>query len=121
MSNKGNILSVNQNHQNLLILREVLAKADYEIIPISDLKALDDALAYPDHIDLALVDITGFDGQIWQRCERMREANIPLLLIAARQSPAVTEAGEHHGANNVLIKPLAIRELISLINLLVQS
>jgi DNA-binding response OmpR family regulator len=118
MIEKQRILTVNTKHPNLTVLNQVLSQAGYATEPAATLEDFDAALAHADRLDLALVDITGFNGDIWSRCERLRQEDIPLLLIAARHSCAVTEAGSQHGANDVLVKPLAIKELVNLIRLL---
>jgi len=61
------------------------------------------------------VDIAGFDRSIWERCERLRAADIPFIIISPRQSAAIQEAVLAHGARGVLVKPLAVKELLALV------
>ena len=120
MTGARQILLVNRNPHNLELLERVLDEAGYGTLEIADLDAFDRALDQPERLTLALVDITGFDAAIWARCERLREHGISLLLVAPRQSAAVAEAGERHGARSVLVKPLIVRELVNLVDLLAE-
>jgi hypothetical protein len=70
------ILTVDANQRNLELLGQVLQQAGYRTLPVATLAALDQALKAP--VSLALVDISGFDASIWQRCERLHERAIPL-------------------------------------------
>lgn len=65
------------------------------------------------------MDLAGFDRSIWERCERLRAADVPFLLISPQQSVAVQQAGIEHGARGVLIKPLVVQDLLRLIHSLV--
>ena len=64
---------------------------------------------------MALVDITGFDQSIWLRCEQLRSKHRPFLVISPRQSAAIQQASLSHGAKGVMIKPLVVKELIGLV------
>jgi DNA-binding response OmpR family regulator len=121
MTEVQRILAVNRTPHNLLLLEQVLGDVGYTTLKATGLEEFDEALSHPAGLALALVDITGFDAAIWERCERLREEEIPLVLVAPRQSAAVEEIGEQHGASNVLVKPLAIRQLVSLVDLLVRE
>jgi hypothetical protein len=43
---------------------------------------------------LALVDITGFDRTIWERCEGLRHHKIPFLVLSPRQSASIQQVTE---------------------------
>jgi DNA-binding response OmpR family regulator len=64
---------------------------------------------------LALVDIAGFDGTIWSRCDRLRESGVPFVVISQAGTAGVRETGAEHGAQATLFKPLATAELLGLI------
>jgi DNA-binding response OmpR family regulator len=112
------ILTVDVNKRNLALLAQMLHQAGYRTLPAATIPALDQALEAP--ISLALIDISGFGADIWQRCQRLRERAIPLLLISARQSAALQQASAAHGACGMLVKPLVIRELLGLIRSLLK-
>ena len=110
------ILLLNHNPRNLQLLVEYLGKEGFQTLVAQDLTQFDQALAdQSTTIAAALVDIAGFDAQVWQRCELLRAAKIPFLVISPRQSVAIQQASLSHGARGVMIKPLVIKELVTLI------
>ncbi|ABU56794.1 response regulator [Roseiflexus castenholzii] len=112
------ILTVDVNKRNLALLTQVLHQAGYRTLSAATIAALDQALEEP--ISLALIDVSGFGADIWQRCQRFHERAIPLLVISARQSAALQQASIAYGARGVLVKPVIIRELLGLIRSLLQ-
>ena len=75
----------------------------------------DHALDSVSKIDLALVDLAGFDHHIWDRCDRLRTAQIPFLIISAGHLNTVQQDSVMHGARAVLMKPLASKDLLGMI------
>src|SRR5690242_18872754 len=111
------ILVLNHNPRNLQLLAEYLGKEGFQTVAAQDLAQFDQALADSSTaIGAALVDIAGFDGQIWQRCELLRAAKIPFLVISPRHSAAIQQASLTHGARGVMVKPLVVKELVTLIH-----
>jgi DNA-binding response OmpR family regulator len=109
------ILAVDHNSRNLELLSQFLGREGYQTRTVADLQEFDQALAEADGIDLALVDIAGFDRSIWERCEALRHHRIPFLVLSPRQSAAIQQASLTHGAHGVLVKPLTVKDLLSLI------
>ncbi len=109
------ILLVNHNQRNLELLADLLAKRGYATAPASSLEAFDTLLAGPDEVDIALVDVAGFDKAIWERCEQLRRRKIPFLVISPSQSVAIQQASLTHGAKGFMTKPLVTRDLLGLI------
>lgn len=121
MKPQTHVLLVNRNQRNLELLSEFLQKSGYTISAINSLEALDQALAREEHIGVALVDITGFSSDIWARCEQLRNKKKPFLVVSPRQSAAIQQASLSHGARGVMIKPLVIKELIGLIQSMLEE
>src|SRR4030095_13076471 len=71
------ILAVSHNPRNLDLLRPVVGTAGAQLLPVVSLAAFERALAHPEAMRLALVDITGFDARIWGPCEHLRAQGIP--------------------------------------------
>lgn len=115
MKDRRLILAVDRNPRNLELLAQFLGQAGYEVLPAASLSAFDQALARAAEIGLALLDIAGFDQSIWQRCERLRGAQIPFLVLSARQSAVLQQESLARGARSVLVKPLVVKELLGLI------
>ncbi len=109
------ILLVNYLPRNLELLAEHLGKEGYQTIGAGTYAAFDQALNVPSSIHGALVDISGFDSQIWRRCEQLRTAKIPFLVVSPQQSTAIQHASLSHGARSVMVKPLVIKELLGVI------
>lgn len=109
------ILLVSHLPRNAQLLAEFLEKEGYVTVSALSYTELDQALDQPATIDGALVDLSGFDAQIWNRCERLRAAKIPFLVVSSQQSAAIQQAGLAHGARSVMVKPLVIKELIGVV------
>lgn len=119
MGEKVKILAVSRNRRNLDLLAQVLEKEGFQVHIADSLPALDYALNTESNLRIALVDLAGFDPGIWDRCERMRQIDIPFLIISPRQSAALRKESLVHGASGVLVKPLVIRDLVELVRNLV--
>jgi DNA-binding response OmpR family regulator len=112
------ILAVDHNHRNLELLTQFLGKEGFHLRTASSLEEFDQMLTRLDSIELALVDIAGFDRSIWERCERLRDATVPFLVLSAKQSAAVQQASLSHGARGVLVKPLVVKKLVGIMRAL---
>lgn len=112
------ILAVDHNHRNLELLVQFLGKEGFHLRTASSLEEFDQMLTGADSIGLALVDIAGFDRSIWERCERLRDARVPFLVLSAKQSAAMQQASLSHGARGVLVKPLVVKKLVGLMRAL---
>jgi|SRR5579875_13550 DNA-binding response OmpR family regulator len=121
MKPRASVLLVNWNQRNLELLANFLSKEGYATRTVGTLEAFDQALTAEDSIGVVLVDITGFDSSIWERCEQLRRRRRPFLVISPRQSAAIQQASLSHGARGVMFKPLMIKELIRLIQGLLEE
>ncbi|GAB4525284.1 MAG: hypothetical protein Tsb0014_04520 [Pleurocapsa sp.] len=115
MSEKPLILTVDTNRRNLELLNKFLGKEGYRTVSATSLEELDRILNRSLELQLVLLDISGFNSHIWQHCEQIKERHIPFLVISPRQNTAIQQASIVHGANSMLVKPLAIRQFLSLI------
>jgi DNA-binding response OmpR family regulator len=109
------LLLVSHLPRNLQLLADFLTKEGYTILTASSYEEFDQALNQQQAIAGSLVDIAGFDGQIWTRCEQLRTARIPFLIFSPRQSVAIQQASLSHGARGVMVKPLIVKELMAVI------
>lgn len=115
------LLLVSRLPRNLQLLAEFLAKEGYATLTASTYEEFDQALTQPQAITGGLVDIAGFDGQIWTRCELLRTAKIPFLIFSPKQSAAIQQASLSHGARGVMVKPLVVKELIRVIQSILED
>lgn len=106
------ILIVDNNRSNLGQMAKQLEEEGYVTAGASSLEEMDNAIKGQEKIKLALLDLTGFDESIWERCDRMHEARIPFIVIMPQRSPGIQRDSMKHGANGLLVKPLGIKELI---------
>lgn len=109
------ILLVNHLPRNLQLLAEYLGSEGYTTVCAGTYEELDQVLSQQTPIQGALVDIAGYDARIWTRCEQLRAAKIPFLVVSPQQSAAIQQAGLAHGARSVMVKPLVVKELIAVI------
>ncbi len=115
MKDTSPILAVNNNQQNLNLLIRFLAKERYTTYSVKNIAEFDQALIEQKIFCAALIDISGFDAQIWTRCRQLQEKNVPFIIISSKQSMAIHEMSLGHGARSVLVKPLVIRELLTIL------
>ncbi len=115
---KSIILALDSNQTNLELLSQQLIKEGYETISVASLEELDHAIRERKKIALGLIDISGLDQRIWERCEALREAKIPFIVISPQRSPLIQRDSMKHGASGLLVKPLGMRELMEYIHTL---
>lgn len=115
------LLIVGSNARNQELLSDFIGRLGYEAVRADTLEILDTILDSHLPVRFALVDITGFDQKIWDRCARLHGLDIPLLLISSKQSIAVRKLAIAHGAQTVMEKPLIMRELADTIHGFMQN
>jgi DNA-binding response OmpR family regulator len=121
MTDKPLLLAVDRNHRNLELLSQFLSKEGYQTQTANSLEQFNQILDESKQIELALVDISGFDRRIWDCCERLRGEKIPFLVLSPRQSAAIQQESLAHGASSMLVKPLVVKELLGIIRSLLDE
>lgn len=119
MNDRRSILVVNHTVRNLTLLCDFLEQEGYATRGVGNLPELDRVMAEDEESDLVLIDVSGFDGAIWSRCDSLRERGIPFLVVSSAVDRRAREEGLRHGPVGVLTKPLVKRELMSLLRSLV--
>ena len=115
------ILAVDRNQRNLELLAQFLGQAGYQVFAARDASEAGRVLDEHAEIGLALINLAGFDRSIWDLCEQVRTKGLPLLVISPKQSVAIEMESLAHGARGVLTKPLVVRELLALIQRLLEE
>nr|WP_067296050.1 response regulator transcription factor [Marinobacterium profundum] len=111
------ILAVNHNRRNLDLLVQFLSQDGYRILAVTSLEEFDQALSAEQRIEMAVVDITGFDQSIWRHCDHMRRKQLPYLVLASRwEAAGIQHRGYNHGARYVLAKPTTKKTLRLILN-----
>lgn len=102
-------------------LREALGQAGYEMDHLAAAEPALDALAHGMH-DLAIVDIglPGMDGLALVRRVRAAGNKIPILVLTARDGLADRVSGLNDGADDYLIKPFLLPELLARVQALIR-
>ncbi len=116
MTENSIILAVDSNHRNLELLAQFLNKEGYQMIAAYSFEDVAQAIGQPARIGMALVDISGFDRRIWDCCEQLRNHQIPFLILSPKQSAAIQHESLSHGARSMLVKPLIVRDLLSVVH-----
>lgn len=116
------VLAVGRNPRNLELLMQVLGSRGYPTMPVPDLVQLDALLAQSSPIGLALVDVDGFGTAIWERCQRLHERHVEVLVLVPRHAfPFVQLQGARCGARAILPKPLSPRMLAEVVESLAEA
>ena len=116
MKNRPTILVVSHNLQNIRLLADFLDQLGYGAQGAAGLDELDTILGEDSAISMALLDLAGFSPEIWPRCDQLREASIPFLVISPKKSFDLQKESLARGASGMLVKPVAMKELTALIN-----
>lgn len=106
------ILLVACNQRNLDLLSQFLIKSGYITKCVQDLRGFERILENSVEFGLALVDISGFNRDIWKYCEILSSQGVPLVMIAPQRGQQIQSESLAHGAKGVLYKPLVIKELV---------
>lgn len=110
---KGSILVVDDEDAIVQFIQDALEDEGYHVhVAFDGKQALQ--IAHEQHIDLIILDIMlpGHDG--FTVCTRLREEwDIPILFLSARQSDTDKIQGFRVGADDYVMKPFNIRELMA--------
>ncbi len=115
LAKKPVIVVANSNQADLGLLSQQLVKEGYDTQNAASLEELDERIRISKKIDLVLIDLSGFDQRIWERCDTLRKAKIPYIVISPQRSPLIQRESMKHGASCLLVKPLGIKELLEYI------
>jgi DNA-binding response OmpR family regulator len=116
-----NILVVEHNQKNAELIGNALYKFGFICSSASNYVTLDNALEKNDLFDIVLMDITGFDAEIWERCKKIHQLHIPLLILSAKPSAALQQHGMRYGARGIVSKPVILNDFVKLIYSLIND
>ncbi|GFN23541.1 response regulator transcription factor [Thermanaeromonas sp. C210] len=113
------ILVVDDDEKITSLLKRILLYEGYEVLVAGDgFTALSLATRQPDLIilDLMLPDIDGVEV-----CQKIRQqSEVPILMLTARDETADRVLGLDSGADDYLVKPFALEELLARIRALLR-
>lgn len=121
MLKSSSILVVNRSQQHVLLFVSFLQKAGYDVVSVSTLSEFDHVLREERPINLALLDISGFDLEIWGRCEALRDEGVPLFLVSPRRHHGMQHVRLKDGAKGGMVKPLEARGVLEIIQFMLSQ
>ena len=84
----------------------------FGVLEIGNTQDFERALSNGASASLALIDLSGFTSAIFEKICRLRELDVPFVLISSREECSRAQAaGRLHGAAQTLTKPLSKRLL----------
>lgn len=108
------LLLIEDNSELVLLLRKQLPRHNFEVDAVDTAADADQALASLQYgavvLDLGLPDRDGLD---LLRDLRRRGKSIPVLVLTARDSVSDRVTGLRAGADDYLVKPFAVEELVA--------
>lgn len=107
------ILVVDDDKNTRLYFRAVLEGAGYTVTTAEDGEAALDAMA-GEHVDLVLLDLMmpRMDGYEFTRRLRESHADLPVLMVSAKQLPADKHRGFAVGTDDYITKPVDDEEML---------
>ncbi len=121
MVDKAIILVLSAHHPDLETLTRRLDKEGYDTVSATSLGEFDQVVKGKSRIALSLLDVSGFDQHIWERCDMLRKAKVPFIIISPQFSPAIQRRGAEHGASALFIRPISVTDMIDSMHALVNS
>ena len=107
------ILVIDDDKNIRFLMREVLENAKYTVFTAVN---GEDALSVMEnnHIDLAIVDIMmpKMDGYEFTKTLRITNADLPVLMVSAKQMPEDRKKGFLSGIDDYMSKPIDTEELL---------
>lgn len=118
---KETILVVAHNPKNVELLSQFFEKQGYQTATASSLSEFDALVKEETPLNLALIDITGFDKSIWDRCEILRKMRVPFFIIFPKASEKAQDESISRGAKEAFVKPLSKDRLLKIVKLILGS
>ena len=112
------VLIVSISRNELENLANSLVKEGYESLGATSLDEIDNALQQADKITLALIDITDFDESVWARCDQLRQARVPYIVITPSRAVNIPQMCVQYSASAAMVKPVDSRSLVAVIQAL---
>jgi len=107
------ILVVDDDKNTRLLLKAVLQAENYTVLTAENGRAALDVMEQ-EHIDLVVLDIMmpGMDGYAFTNEVRAADANLPILMVTAKQLSEDRKQAYRVGANDFMTKPVDEEELL---------
>ncbi len=106
------ILIIDKNQPISSTLADELRSLGYRTLTISNLEELDKIIDAGNRFLLSVVNLSGFDDTIWERCDRIRSGKTPCIAITPQRSSTTLRETIIHGVDALLVYPVSIKEII---------
>jgi DNA-binding response OmpR family regulator len=118
---KGKILIVEDEIKLSEVMTLYLKRENYEVTSISDGKVAEEAIS-TDFFDLIILDVMLPNKDGWALLRKVKSlGNTPVILTTARGEEDDRIFGLELGADDYMVKPISMRELILRVNLRINS
>ncbi|RME23128.1 MAG: hypothetical protein D6806_11820 [Deltaproteobacteria bacterium] len=108
MENERKIWLLARNEANRTLLGRFIRSKGFGVLELGSEEDFDRAVSDGADAELVLIDLSGFPSTVLEKAGRLRQRNIPFVLISTREeSTRVQAAGHRHGATQTLVKPLS--------------
>ncbi len=89
MTEKQLVLLLNSNRSELEHQTKFLEREGYEARGVTSLSEFDEIIKLEGKIAVAVVDISGFDDTVWDRCATLHDIKVSLLILSPQRSATV--------------------------------
>jgi DNA-binding response OmpR family regulator len=120
VTEKAVIVTLGKRDENQRLLAETLREMNYKVETTANKAELSSTLLESPGPDLSIIDIDGYDPDIWDISQQFAERSIPILIVTSADADRVQAEGGDYGIGSVLSKPLDGAELTTTINLLLK-
>jgi two-component system response regulator MprA len=119
---KERILVVDDDEKIIAMLRRNLAFEGYQVDTASNGSEALKFLVHNEEPHLVILDVMMPQIDGWEVCRRLREAgsHMPILMLTAKDEIADRVYGLDNGADDYLVKPFALEELLARIRVLLR-
>lgn len=120
MNDRPLVLTLLLHDANRKLVADCLSEHGFEVRTAEDLTVGHRSLA-EERLDGAVIDLSGLSDEVWGFCQELRQRSVPFLVLSPSDAPDIRQAGRASGARGVRVKPVARRELVALVEKLVDA
>ena len=114
---KLKILVVDDESRMRKLVKDFLVKAGYDVIEAGDGEQAVDTFYAQKDIALIILDVMMPKMDGWQVCREIRQnSKVPIIMLTAKGETQDKVAGLEGGADDYIVKPFEMKELIARIN-----
>lgn len=120
MSDRPLVLTLLLHEANRELVADCLSEHGFEVCRAEDLASGHRSLA-EEQLAGAVIDLSGLSDEVWRFCRELRQRSVPFLVLSPSDALEIQEVSQASGAGGVRVKPVARRELVALVERLVDD